>query len=182
MAFQKKKIRRGEAYCRARGVTLLELLIAISLAGVLSAIALPSYQMWLERNAFRHFATHLTNTAKQARIYALTQKRLYYLIAEIENANCVILSDDENCTCSTYQHCALNNDAVWVLPSKWNAKLSTLNAKDKTVVFNQHGTLNFGTNATFNLSTENFEAKVTINPLGRVKLCSDQNITGVALC
>ncbi|AXT39750.1 prepilin-type N-terminal cleavage/methylation domain-containing protein [Alteromonas sp. BL110] len=184
MAFPegRNKKREYSGFKRTIGMSLIELLIVISITSILSVSTVPSFRTWLERNDFKHFASQLANSAKQARIYALTQKKPYYLIAKFENANCVIISDNENCTCSTNQHCALNDAAFWELPAKWNAKLTTLNAEDKTVVFNQHGTLNFGSATTFKLSSDHFAAKVTISPLGRVKLCSEQPITGITLC
>ncbi|MBT3136955.1 prepilin-type N-terminal cleavage/methylation domain-containing protein [Alteromonas sp. ALT199] len=184
MAFPKGKIkkRKDNGYKRAKGMSLIELLIVICLTSILSVSAVPSFQTWLEQNDFKHFSSQLANSAKQARIYALTQKKPYYLITKFEHASCVIISDDENCTCSTYPNCAVNNAAFWEIPAKWNSKLTTLNAKDKTVAFNQHGTLNFGSATTFKLSSHHFDAKVTISPLGRVKLCSEQRITGITLC
>lgn len=184
MAFPERRNEKREdnGYMRAIGMSLIELLIVISITSLLSVSAVPSFQTWLERNDFKHFASQLANAAKQARIYALTQKKPYYLIAKFENANCVIISADENCTCSTYQNCVLNDAAFWELPAKWNSKLTTLNARDKTVAFNQQGTLNFGSATTFKLSSDHFAAKVTVSPLGRVKLCSEQRITGITLC
>ena len=184
MAFPKGKNKKREdnGYRLATGMSLVELLIVISITSILSVSAVPSFQTWLERNDFKHFASQLANSAKQARIYALTRKKPFYLITKFENANCVIISDDANCTCTTYQHCAQNDAAYWEPPAKWNSKLTTLNAKDKTVAFNQNGTLNFGSATTFKLSSNHFAAKVTVSPLGRVKLCSEQHITGIVPC
>ncbi|CAA0269307.1 conserved hypothetical protein [Alteromonas alvinellae] len=167
---------------RAIGMSLIELLITICITGILSVSTVPSFQAWLERNDFKHFGSQLASSAKQARIYALTSKKPFYLITKFENASCVIISDDENCTCSTYRLCAQNDAAYWELPTKWNSKLTTLNAKDKTIAFNRHGTLNFGSATTFKLSSNHFAAKVTVSPLGRVKLCSEQHITGIPPC
>lgn len=178
----RNKNREKNGYGRAIGMSLIELLIVICITSILSVSAVPSFQAWLERNDFKYFASQLANAAKQARIYALTRKRPFYLITKFENANCVIISDDEDCTCSTYQHCAQNDAAYWELPAKWNAKLTTLNEKDKTVAFNQQGTLNFGSATTFKLSSDHFAAKVTISSLGRVKLCSEQHIIGIPPC
>ena len=184
MAFSEgsKKRREENSYKHAIGMSLVELLIAIFITSILSVSAVPSFQMWLERTEFKVFATQLVNAAKQARIYALINKKRYYLIAKIENANCLIISDDESCTCSTYQHCALNDAAFWELPTKWNFKLITLDAKNKSIAFNQHGTLHFGNATTLKLSSNHFAAKVTISPLGRVKLCTEQDMTGVTPC
>ena len=184
MAFSKRSNKQKivKRYRHFTGMSLVELLIVIGITSILLVSAAPSLQLWLEKNDFKVFSSQLANSAKQARIHALTRKKPFYLMAKFENANCVIISDSENCTCSMHQHCAVNDAAFWELPTKWDLKLTTLNAKDKTVAFNQQGTLNFGSATTFKLSSNHFAAKVTISPLGRVRLCSEQVITGITLC
>ncbi|AGP82504.1 hypothetical protein I533_12720 [Alteromonas mediterranea MED64] len=176
------KVKQTHTLNMVMGFTLLEVLIAVLLLSILSMIAAPSFQRWQERHAFKHFATHFANLARHARIYALTHKKPFYLIAKVENTHCVMISDDEHCTCSTHQSCAVNDAAYWEPPTQWSTQLATLNGTDKTVAFNQHGTLNFGSNTTFTLASQHFNGKVTINALGRVKLCSVQSVVGVASC
>ena len=166
----------------SRGFTLLELLVALLLISILSVVAIPSFQEWQERNAFKQFATRLTGLAKETRIHALTQGRSIYLITKINSEQCVLISEDKHCTCATHKNCTINNAAYWPLPTLWNLQLATSNGKDKTIAFNRHGLLNFGGNTTFTLTSQRFDANVIINTLGRVKLCSVQPFTGVAPC
>jgi len=184
MAFQ--ILRKGEITKKVpstiAGVTLFELIVSLLVLSILSLLAAPSFQQWQEKNAFKHFATRVAELAKQTRIQALAQKETFFLIAKIESDNCLLISREENCSCATFQTCALNEASFWELPTRWNTKLSTSDNTDKVVAFNQYGTLDFGSSTTFNLSSERFNAKLTFNSLGRVRLCSDQYLAGIALC
>ncbi|MBJ2129998.1 prepilin-type cleavage/methylation domain-containing protein [Alteromonas sp. IB21] len=164
------------------GLSLFELLVSLLILSILSLLTVPSFQRWQEKNAFKHFATRVTELAKQTRIQSLAQQKTFYLIAKIETDNCLMVSADQDCSCASYQTCALNEASYWELPTAWNTKLRTVGSTDKTVAFNKHGTLNFGSNTTFTLSSERFNAKVTFSSLGRIRLCSEQYFVGIAPC
>ncbi len=167
---------------KVAGLSLLELLVSLLILSILSLLTVPSFQRWQEKNAFKHFATRVTELAKQTRIHSLAQQKTFYLIAKIETDNCLLISNEQDCSCASYQTCALNEASYWELPTAWNTKLSTVGSTDKTVAFNKHGTLNFGSNTTFTLSSEHFNAKVTFSSLGRIRLCSEQSFVGIAPC
>lgn len=164
------------------GFTLLEMLVVLATIGLLSVIAAPSFESWQERHAFKHAATSLASLAKQARMNALVHKKNMFLIAEVEDGKCVLLSDDVTCTCSHRQSCTLN-DVSFVVPSaRWDLKISTTNNRNKVIAFNKNGTLNFASSTTLTLSSQRFNAKLVINSLGRIKLCSLQTFSGIAPC
>lgn len=167
---------------RLNGFTLLEMLIVLAVISLLSLIAIPSFDAWNERNAFKHAATGIASLAKQARMKALINKKNMFLIAQIEHNSCVLVSEEDSCSCATRRSCALTESSFLSLPSRWNTELSTTNNEDKIVAFNKNGTLNFASNTTLTLSSQRFRAKLVINTLGRIKLCSVQSISGIAPC
>ena len=70
-----------------------------------------------------------------------------------------------------------------VVPSaRWDLKISTTNNRNKVIAFNKNGTLNFASSTTLTLSSQRFNAKLVINSLGRIKLCSLQTFSGIAPC
>ena len=167
---------------RQDGFSLLEMLVVLAIISLLSLIAVPSFDEWNERNAFKHAATSLAALAKQARIQALLHKKDIFLITEIEHNNCVLVSAKSACSCATHQSCTISESSFLSFPSRWNTKLTTTNNTDKVVAFNKNGTLNFSSNTTLTLSSQRFRAKLVINTLGRIKLCSVQSISGIAPC
>ena len=156
---------------RLNGFTLLEMLVVLAVISLLSLIAIPSFDAWNERNAFKHAATGIASLAKQARMKALINKKNMFLIAQIEHNSCVLVSEVDSCSCATRQSCALTESSFLSLPSRWNTELSTTNNEDK-----------IASNTTLTLSSQRFRAKLVINTLGRIKLCSVQSISGIAPC
>jgi len=136
---------------------------------------------WTEGRA-GNVVQYLERIAKQARMKALINKKNMFLIAQIEHNSRVLVSEEDSCSCATRQSCALTESSFLSLPSRWNTELSTTNNEDKIIAFNKNGTLNFASNTTLTLSSQRFRAKLVINTLGRIKLCSVQSISGIAPC
>ncbi|WP_394221101.1 Tfp pilus assembly protein FimT/FimU [Alteromonas gracilis] len=176
------KITKNNSSLSFNGFTLIEVLGVLLLMSILSLIAVPSFQEWQERNAFKSFATRTAALAKESRIHALTEGKTVYLITQINSEQCILISEDKSCTCSTHKSCVVNDAAFWSMPTLFKMKLKTSNGEDKTLAFNRNGSLNFGDSTTFTLTSQRYKASVIINTLGRVKLCSFQPFVGIAQC
>jgi type IV fimbrial biogenesis protein FimT len=57
----------------AKGFTLLEILIAASILGILTAMAVPSFQLWIARQQLRQATTELASNYTMARTAAMSR-------------------------------------------------------------------------------------------------------------
>lgn len=71
-----------------RGFSLIELLVAISILGILSAIALPSFSEALLSNKLRSYANNLVASAHLARSEAIKSNSVVTLCVSSDGASC----------------------------------------------------------------------------------------------
>jgi len=58
-----------------RGFTLFEMLIVIAIVGLISAVAVPNFSAWRERQAVNSASKSLLSHMKQARVIAMAENR-----------------------------------------------------------------------------------------------------------
>jgi len=68
-----------EKLSRATGVTLIELLAVMLIAGLLAAISVPSFNAIMKGTALNTAATSLTNTLALARQFAIVSRYVYHV-------------------------------------------------------------------------------------------------------
>lgn len=78
---------------RNRGLTLLELMIALAVAGILASIALPSFGRMLEDNRLTQTRNALVASLQLARALAVTSGRNVILCASSDGQRCRAGSD-----------------------------------------------------------------------------------------
>ncbi|ROO25509.1 GspH/FimT family pseudopilin [Salinisphaera orenii] len=72
----------------SRGFTLLELVVALTVAAILVAVAIPSYQSLIERNTLAATVNDLVGDLNYARSEAVTRGRNVYLCSSRDQNSC----------------------------------------------------------------------------------------------
>lgn len=160
---------------RQCGVTLIEVLTAVAVIGIIAAIAVPSYQETIERNRLKQAAESLLADTMYARTEAI--KRSTDLSMTIDaDAWCYGINDDNTaCDCTTAGSCAIkaiDGDEFQGV---------ALDADDTVTFSFRRGTANsIGTT----LSTTNFATRVVVSTTGRARICNpgDNGLLGYPDC
>lgn len=72
------------------GFTLVEMLVAISIAAILLAVAIPSFQSFIKRNAIENLQTRLATGLTAARSEAAARNMVTTICGSDNGANCVV--------------------------------------------------------------------------------------------
>ena len=62
---------------RQRGFSLIELLIVVAIAGILAAIAFPSFTQWRQNMEYREAARDVVSVLRDARQRAISSNRCF---------------------------------------------------------------------------------------------------------
>ncbi len=74
-SLSEKQLNQQAEVCLQKGFTLLELMIVVSILGVLLAIAIPRFQEWREHASVNNATSALFVTLKKARTLAVAESR-----------------------------------------------------------------------------------------------------------
>lgn len=165
-----------------RGHTLLELMIVVSIVGLISVLAAPPFITWRESSELKHLISSASAMAKSARLFAITLQQPIYLVVDVTTSNCIAISENDECSCSNLQTCHVAGQQNVLSLSDFSASLDTTSGKNSTITFNPEGTVDFGGSTSLLISNASHRAKIIISALGRVKSCTYQHINGLAQC
>ncbi len=90
-----------------RGLTLLEISIALALLAVLGAIAVPSLGARLDQQRLYTTAEVLVADVNEARFEAARQGRALHIVMHTGDSWCWAVATQENCPCGQAQACEL---------------------------------------------------------------------------
>ncbi len=180
--FQQHLLVRKPRHLLLSGHTLLELMLVVSIIGLLSMLAVPSFVTWREESELKHLVSTASAMAKSAKVYAITLQQPIYLVVDVTTSNCIAISENDECSCSNLQTCHVAGQQNVLSLSDFSASLDTTSGKNSTITFNPEGTVDFGGSTSLLVSNASHRAKIIISALGRIKPCAIHHINGLAKC
>jgi type IV fimbrial biogenesis protein FimT len=149
----------------ARGLTMLELMIALAVLAVLAAVALPSISARLERQRLSSVAETLATDLAEARFEAARRGQALHVEASAADKTwCWAVSTQSGCDCAQEQACQLHK----VRSSSYRGiKL----VERRPVRLDPAGTTDTLSAALFE-SSRGERLRVDMQALGRVRVCT----------
>lgn len=171
---------------RQVGVTLIELMIVITIAAILLALALPSFQDTIDRNRLKAVTDTLYGDFQFAKSEAIKRNQPIVVDFTTSNAGATwcygFRLNAASCDCtitnaSTINACVI--DSVLKVTRSTDYAGVTMTALTDPIFDNVRGTVSPASTVTLN-STKGKEARVAVTTLGRIVACSPTGASNVA--
>jgi type IV fimbrial biogenesis protein FimT len=150
---------------RGRGLTLIEIVVALAVLAVLGTLALPSFGARMDRERLVSAAEALAADINEARFEAARQGQPLHLVASGGPAWCWQVTSLPDCPCGSGQACTLRSARDTDHPGvslRSNTQL-TLNAQGRAD----------SPGAAFELAnTRGLALRVSVSAMGRAHVCS----------
>lgn len=158
-----------------QGITLIEIMVVITIIGILTAIGVPSYQDMIERNQLKQAAESLKSDMQFARTEAIKRSVDVVVSRTPGNAGawCYGLNTATACDCGTVGSCTIKT----VLGSDFGSAVNMASANNNSSFDHRRGTTGAG-GITF--STSHYAARVFFGDVGRVRICTPSGSTGLS--
>ena len=160
---------------RARGLTLIELLVAVALLGLIAALGVPSLSGVLERQQAMLLADRFAAARATARALAMTERRGVMIVPRGPDWRdgwqvCVDYDDDEHCGSSdrTVQQSAPAPPRALL---QWSSGTAANDIRFAPVGYSRRKTGGFVA-GTMRITVGNTIRLVTLSAQGRVRLCA----------
>ena len=156
--------RRTSRASRMRGLTLIELMVALGMLAVLMTLAVPSFGSIMARQKLKAAAEDLAMDLAEMRLQA-TQRGMTTHLQFSGGANwCYALAMSSGCDCRVAQACQLKTVRA-------SDRHGVLLVDSEDVAFAPLGGRGQG-HATLQTSDGTQSLRVTVGPLGRASLCA----------
>lgn len=148
-----------------KGFTLLELLCAILIAAILSAVGHASYSLFFEQRKILNITAEFSEALHTARQWSMASRRDHYFYLFISNsAVCWNVSLNSDCQCELSKQCGLLHKDL--IPNDINISTNKTRLSFSSTFGNTNG-------ATFRFSGDEYATKVIVSTIGRIRICVD---------
>jgi Tfp pilus assembly protein FimT len=177
---------------------LVELMVVVAIVSILAVMAAPNYRDMIERNRLRGAADDVLSVLSNARAGAVkagldTAVRVTGGASWCVGATSAAVPSGGNaagvptaCTCSAASTCLVAGEQTAVPVGK-HAGVSVASSDATFTYDGKLGTALGSGNAiadpaAIRLTTENYEVRVDVTPLGQATLCTPGSMAGIAAC
>jgi type IV fimbrial biogenesis protein FimT len=157
--------RRASGAYRARGLTLIELMVVIAITAILASLALPSFGRQMARTHLKSAAERVAADLSEARFESARRGVAMHAHFEPGAQWCYTVGTAPRCTCGAPQYCA-----VRIVHGSEHKGVSLLAAADLHFEPVQ-GTADAATAAELR-AADGEELRVQMTRLGRAKICA----------
>lgn len=158
-----------------RGLTLIELMIAIAVLAILTTLAAPTLAERLDRQRLESIAQTLALDLAESRVEAVEAGQPLFVVFDRSPAWCYAVARSADCGCDAPRPCQLKVERAADWPG-----VALQAAEDAR--FDAVGTPAGGARARFRSSTGGEELAVSLSPLGRARICADTARWGYGAC
>lgn len=162
-----------------KGFTLIEMMLVISIMGILLAIAAPSFTMFFEKFRTKRAAETLAGSLYVAKSEAIKRNQVVSLVVTASNSGatwCYGLTTATTCDCTTANACVLDTGVETRVSSAEYKGISVADTDSDPITSMAfsfqplRGTVT-GNTVEFH-STNDYEVQTIVSGFGRVKTCS----------
>jgi len=160
---------------RARGLTLIELTVALAVLGVLATLTLPTFGALLTRHRLAAAAEDLALDLAEARFQAAQSGQPLHVVFHAGTDWCYAVARTPGCDCREAQACQLKTVRAADLPG-----VALADAQDAS--FDPAAIATVGGQAQWRSADGRHGLDVSVSGLGRARICSPSGLRGYSAC
>jgi len=167
---------------RFRGFTLVEMMITVSIATILTVMAVPNMQSMMQRRQLEGAASELYGNLLLMRSQAIEKNRTVYVSFAGSGTNWRYgLDDVAACSPGTTDDCVVNGAERVYRGAAWKTVTLAQAFTANTLSFESRRGLPSGS-GTVRFTSVAGEIDVAVSPIGYISICSSQRLGGYSAC